>query len=112
MTGTNGPNTSGIHPKEYKVLVRPKELEAKTKGGLILADETLEKEGFARQEGILVAISPLAFQDMDYPEGEAPKIGDRVMFAKYNADTVKGNDGGDYWMMNDRAIMATVEAVG
>ena len=54
-------NTSGFIPMEYNVLVEPKEVETTTRGGLILADETLEKEKFGRMEGVMVAQSALAF---------------------------------------------------
>jgi hypothetical protein len=40
-------NTSGITPTEYKVLIRPKEVEEVTKGGIILAVETTDKEKWA-----------------------------------------------------------------
>lgn len=113
MTGTSGETTSnpsGIRPVEYKVLVEPKELEKTTKGGLILADETLEKESFGRQEGVLVAVSPMAFKFEDWPDGEpTPQVGDRVMFSKYNADQVQGRDGKTYWIMNDKSVMAVIE---
>lgn len=110
MTGTNGLNTSGIHPTKYNVLVEPKEVQKATKGGLLMPDEVVEKEGFARTEGILVEASPMAFSWPDWPEGaEKPAIGQRVMFAKYNATEMKGADGKNYWLMNDEAIVAVVD---
>lgn len=100
-------NPSGIRPMEFNVLVAPKEIEAKTKGGIILPDETKEKQEFARMEGILVAKSPMAFSFDEWPpdqEGQKPQIGDRVIFSKYNATSVTGRDGKDYWLMKDRSI--------
>lgn len=113
MTGTVGPsisNTSGINPVEFKILVLPQEVEKKTKGGLILADTTVEKNEFGRMEGILVAASPMAFKFEDWPEGaRSPQVGDRVMFSRYNADSVQGRDGAIYWIMNDKSVMAVME---
>lgn len=113
MTGTNGAmpsNEAGIFPVEYKVLVEPKEIERTTKGGLILADETVEKESFGRQEGVLVAVSPMAFRFEDWPEdAPTPQVGDRVMFSRYNADQVQGKDGKTYWIMNDKSVMAVIK---
>ena len=60
MDGSMPLNTSGIRPLEYKVLVLPKEIETKTKGGLFLPETKVEKDGFQRREGILVAMSPMA----------------------------------------------------
>ena len=102
-------NTSGIRPMEYKVLVEPKEVEQKTKGGLILADETVEKESFARMEGVLVAVSPLAFGFDNFPEEERPQVGDTVIFGKYNAFEIVGSDGKTYWMMIDTSIVGVRE---
>lgn len=103
-------NGSGITPTEYNVLVLPKEVETKTKGGIILADETLEKEKFGRMEGQLVAASPLAFNYDEWPDGaEPPKVGDRVMFSKYNATEITGRDGKSYWLMKDRSIVGVME---
>ena len=114
MSGTLGQmpllNNSGIHPLEYKILVLPKEVETKTKGGLFLPETKVEKDGFQRREGILVAMSPMAFSFPDWPEGvEKPKVGDRVMFARYQADEVTGKDGQTYWIMADKAVMAIIE---
>lgn len=100
-------NGSGLTPVEYNVIVLPKEIEQKTKGGLILSDETVEKEQFARMEGVLVAVSPMAFAFEDWPVEQAelkPKIGNRVMFSKYNATEFTGRDGRKYWLMKDRSI--------
>ncbi len=103
-------NGSGVAPMGYKILVLPKEVEAKTKGGLLLPESKVEKDGFQRREGIIVAMSPMAFTFPDWPAGaQKPQVGDRVMFARYQADELTGRDGQTYWIMEDRSIMATIE---
>ena len=100
-------NASGISPVEYNVLVRPKTVEEKTKGGLYLPDDAKEREQFGQMEGELVAVSPAAFtfNYEGWPEGAGlPKPGDKVVFSRYQATTVKGQDGQDYWLMKDKAI--------
>lgn len=110
MSGKSTLNNSGIRPVEYKVLVLPKEVERKTAGGLLLADSTVEKEEFGRMEGIMVAVSPMAFSFPDWPaDVPKPQVGQRVMFARYQADKVIGRDGLDYWIMSDRSVIATIE---
>lgn len=110
MAGQATLNTSGIKPCEYKVLVLPQEIETKTKGGLLLPETKVEKDGFQRREGILVDMSPMAFSFPEWPEdAPKPKVGDRVMFARYQADEVIGRDGQNYWIMADKAVMATIE---
>jgi co-chaperonin GroES (HSP10) len=101
-------NASGIQPTGFYVLVQPVEVEVKTKGGLYIPDDTAEKEGFKRTEGTIVAASPVAFDYANFPEGQKPGIGDHVIFAKYNATSVKGRDGGDYWLLKDEAIVAVM----
>ena len=113
MTGILGRailNNSGLRPVEYKVVVLPEEAERATKGGLLLAESTIEKNEFGRTEGVLVAVSPMAFTFADWPEdAPIPAVGDRVMFSRYNAHEFQGRDGRKYWIMNDKAIMAVME---
>jgi len=100
-------NTSGISPQAYNVLVLPREVEAKTKGGLLLPDDTKEREQFAQTEGELVAASPMAFGFSEWPADMAnlkPQIGERVFFSRYQATKIKGADGREYWLMKDEAI--------
>jgi co-chaperonin GroES (HSP10) len=110
MDGQMPLNGSGVRPLSYKILVLPQEVESKTKGGLFLPDSKVEKDGFQRREGIIVAMSPMAFCNPDWPDGATrPQVGDRVMFARYQADEVMGRDGQTYWIMNDQSVMATIE---
>lgn len=104
-------NTSGVYPTEYKVLVQPVKVEEKTKGGIILPDEHKDREQFAQMEGVLVAISPLAFtyaDAKDWGDAEKPKPGDRVMFAKFAGAAIKGRDGADYRIINDKDVSAVL----
>lgn len=104
-------NTSGIQPVEYNVLVKPKIVEEKTAGGIYIPEQRREKEQFAQQEGVLVAVSPLAFTYEEWPAGSRlPRVGDQVLFLKYQAEEVKGLDGEKYWLMKDKAIAAIMEA--
>ena len=101
----------GIVPVEYKVLVRPVQEsgEIQLKGGykLYKPDETKDRDQMAAMEGELVAASPLAFTYETWPEGYAPpKPGDTVVFARYSGINIKGNDGLEYRLMNDKDIVA------
>lgn len=104
-------NESGIFPTEYKVLVSPAEVDAKTKGGIIIPDETKERNQFAQMEGTLVAVSPLAFSyagEGEWNGAPKPSVGDRVLFAKYAGAVVKGRDGKDYRIVNDKDLSAVL----
>lgn len=102
-------NESGILPTEYKVLILPKEIEAKSKGGIIIPDQVKERDHFAQMEGTLVAVSPLAFSYDNWNGYDPPKVGDRVLFAKFAGAVVTSHrDGKDYRIVNDKDIAAVL----
>ena len=106
------PNPTGIYPTEYKVLIEPKEVETKI-GSIIVPVSEQEKQKWAMTEGRLIAVSPLSFT---YAKGDEwkdagatpPKPGDRVIFAKYAGNHVKGKDGKEYVLANDKDVMAVL----
>lgn len=89
------------------MLVQPIKVDEKTKGGIILPDEHKDREQFAQMQGTLVAMSPLAFT-YENAEWEKPRPGDRVMFAKFAGAAVKGKDGADYRIINDKDVSAVL----
>lgn len=101
-------NLSGILPVEYRVLISPKPVDEKSKGGILLPDETRERDQFAQMEGTLVACSPLAFTYDDWKGATPPKPGDRVLFAKFSGAKVTGKDGKEYRIVNDKDICAVL----
>lgn len=102
-------NKSGIQPTEFNVLIKPKAVDEKTKGGIIIPDESKDREQFAQMEGELIAISPLAFTYDEWKTGKPPKIGDRVLFAKFAGAKVTGKDGIDYRLCKDKDVGAVLE---
>lgn len=103
-------NPSGINPVEYKCLVSPTEVSGKI-GNIFIPDEHKDREQFAQMEGVLVAVSPLAFtyaDKADWGDAEMPKPGDRVLFAKFAGVKVKGKDGKDYRIINDKDLSAVL----
>lgn len=105
-------NTTGINPTEYKVLVAPKPVEEVTKGGIILSAQTTDTEKYATVEGTIIDVSHLAFSYATPEEwaGKKPKAGDRILYAKYAGVRVKGQDGKEYLLVNDKDVCATIEA--
>lgn len=94
----------GITCLEYKVLVRPKAVEARTAGGIILPDETKDRDQTASMEGAVVGISRLAFSfEVNAPKAE---LGDTVVFQRFAGIRVTGNDGVEYRLMNDKDVVA------
>lgn len=102
-------NTSGLQPVEYKILIEPEEVEQKSTGGIILAPTTTEKEKMAQVRGTLVAVGGNAFEDWLPP---LPKVGDRIWYAKYAGYVIKGDDGKEYRLANDKDCAAIVVGDG
>jgi chaperonin GroES len=102
-------NLSGIQPSEFKVLILQDKVEQKSAGGIIIPDEAHERDQYAAMTGVIIAVSPLAFTYEHWPEGaRKPSVGDHVVFAKYAGATVKGRDGVEYRLVNDRDICAVM----
>lgn len=99
-------DTSGIQPTEFKVLILQDKIDNKV-GSIIIPDEAHERDQYAAMTGVIIAASPLAFTYEHWPEGaQRPSVGDRVVFAKYAGATVKGKDGVEYRLVNDRDVGA------
>jgi co-chaperonin GroES (HSP10) len=104
-------NMSGINPIEYKVLIKPVEEKGfvEFKGGFKLhkPDETKERDQHAAMEGEIIAVSPFAFSYEEWPvEAVKPHPGQTAIFARYSGVTIKGFDGVEYRLMNDKDVIA------
>lgn len=102
-------NTSGIYPVEYKVLIKPEEVEQQSKGGIFIPDTVKDKEKYAKERGEIVAVGAIAFTDPDWLH--CPKVGDKVLYDRYAGSMVKGADGIDYRLINDKEIGAVLREV-
>lgn len=102
-------NPSGIWPTEFKVVIKPKEMETVSKGGIIIPMGEAEKLHNAATEGTIIAVSPLAFSYEKWPAGYAPpKVGDRIVYSKYSGMKLKGKDGDEYIIANDKDVVAVL----
>ena len=98
---------SGLEATEFNCVVKPLPVEEKTKGGVFLPDQHIEREELASIDCELVHASPLAFTYETWPEGaRKPQAGDRVVIAKYAGSLVQGADGADYRIVKDKDILA------
>jgi co-chaperonin GroES (HSP10) len=79
-----------------------------TKGGILMAKQTLDKERIATVVGLVVKQGPDAYSDHDkFPQGPWCKEGDWVIFGRY-AGARFNIEGGDMRLLNDDEILATV----
>jgi chaperonin GroES len=97
-------------PTGWRILVLPFKMKEKTKGGVILAENTLERQQVASQVGLVLAMGSQCYKDKErYPEGPWCKVNDWVMFARYAGSRVK-IEGGEMRMLNDDEVLATIDS--
>jgi chaperonin GroES len=96
-------------PTGWRLLVLPFQMDEKTKGGLLLGQDTLERQQVASQCGNVLAMGPDCYRDTKrYPKGPWCKTGDWVMFARYAGSRIK-IEGGEVRLLNDDEILATIK---
>ena len=97
-------------PTGWRMLVLPFKMKDKTKGGVILAEDTLERQQVASQVGLVMAMGPQCYKDKErYPEGPWCKEKDWVMFARYAGSRIK-IEGWEMRLLNDDEILATIDS--
>ena len=95
-------------PTGWRVVVLPFKPPRKTKGGLLLADQAIEKQQVATVCGYVVDTGPLAYADTEkFPDGAWCKKGDWVVFARYAGARIN-IEGGEIRILNDDEILATI----
>ena len=95
-------------PTGWRLLVLPFKQKEKTKGGIILAEDTIERSQVASTCGLILDMGPQCYDKERYPEGPWCKKGDWIIFARYAGSRIK-IDGGEIRLLNDDEVLATVE---
>jgi len=96
-------------PTGWRILVLPFKMGEKTKGGILMGQDTLEKQQVASQCGNILAMGPDCYRDKNrYKQGPWCKVGDWVMFARYAGSRIK-IEGGEVRLLNDDEILATIK---
>ena len=100
-------NTSGIHPKGHRVLIKPDALTEETESGIILHVGTnAERERLAQLKGTIIELGSTAWHDQ--PEAWA-NVGDRIIFGKYSGLIYMGDDEVEYRIINDLDVVAVID---
>jgi len=95
-------------PTGWRLVVLPFKPPRKTKGGLFLAEQAIEKQQVATVCGYVVDTGPLAYADTEkFPDGAWCKKGDWVVFARYAGARIN-IEGGEIRILNDDEILATI----
>ena len=95
-------------PSGWRLLVLPFTPPTKSKGGLIYAQETLDKARIATTCGYVLKVGPLAYTEEKFTSGPWCKKGDWVIFARYAGSRIQ-IDGGEVRLLNDDEVLATIE---
>ena len=82
-------NSKLPEPTGWRVLVLPFKMKDKTKGGLYLGQETLERQQVASQCGLVLKMGSQCYDKERYPEGPQCKKGDWVIYARYAGSTMR-----------------------
>ncbi|MFQ5996909.1 MAG: co-chaperone GroES [Dehalococcoidales bacterium] len=77
-----------LQPLADRLVVRPIEVEEKTKTGIYLPDTAKEKP----QEGEVIAVGPGRLSEDGKRIAMEVKVGDIVVYAKYGGTEIKIND--------------------
>ena len=97
-------------PTGWRIMVLPFKMKEKTKGGIVLAETTLERQQVASQCGLILAMGPQCYADKErYPEGPWCKVNDWIMFARYAGSRIK-IEGGEIRLLNDDEVLATIDS--
>ena len=97
-------------PTGWRILVMPFKVKEETKGGIIIAQETLDRARVATQVGYVLKMGDLCYQDKDkYPTGPWCAEKDWVVFARYAGSRME-IDGGEIRMLNDDEILGTINS--
>ena len=96
-------------PSGWRLLVLPFTPKEKTKGGIIIAQESLDKARIATNCGYVVKMGPMAYGDKEkFPTGAWCKQGDWVIFARYAGSRLP-IEGGEVRILNDDEVLGTIK---
>ena len=93
-----------IRPLHDRVVVRRKEEEEKTAGGIVLPGNAKEKPS----QGEVIAVGNGRILENGETRSLAVKVGDTVVFGQYAGNTVKV-DGEDLLIMSENDIFGVLE---
>ena len=94
-----------IKPLADRVVIKPLEAEAKTKGGILLPDTAKEKP----QEGKVVAVGKGKVLENGTVQAPEVKVGDKVLYGKYSGNEITTKEGEELLIMREEDILAIVK---
>ena len=99
-------------PSGWRLLVLPFTPKEKTKGGILIAQESLDKLRVATNCGYVLKMGSLAYADREkFTTGPWCKKGDWVVFARYAGSRLP-IEGGEVRLLNDDEVLGTIKDPG
>jgi co-chaperonin GroES (HSP10) len=96
-------------PTGWRIVILPYRGAKKSKGGIVLADSTIEKQQITTVCGYVLAVGELAYKDEGkFPNGAWCKQGDWIVFGRYAGARI-GVDGGEIRIINDDEVLARID---
>jgi|TARA_Y100000114_G_scaffold22855_1_gene18570 co-chaperonin GroES (HSP10) len=96
-------------PTGWRMLVLPYAGKKATKGGIVLAKETINREALATVVAYVVKMGPLCFNDTKR-FGDKPWCQEKqwVLIGRYSGSRFKLDDGAEVRIINDDEVIATI----
>jgi co-chaperonin GroES (HSP10) len=95
-------------PTGWRIAILPYRGSEKTKGGIVLAEETQKKTQLATTCGYVLRVGNLAYADQDkFPTGPWCVEGDWIVFGRYAGSRIQ-IDGGEIRILNDDEIIGVI----
>jgi len=95
-------------PTGWRIVVLPFRPPKKTKSGIVLAEQAVDRQNLATVCGYVVAVGELAYGDTEkFPNGPWCKKGDWIVFGRYAGARIS-IDGGEIRILNDDEVLATI----
>jgi chaperonin GroES len=95
-------------PTGWRLAILPYRGPEKTKGGIVLAEETQKRTQLATICGYVLRLGDLAYKDdSKFPTGPWCKEGDWIVFGRYAGSRIS-IDGGEIRILNDDEIIGRI----
>ena len=96
-------------PTGWRMLVLPAQGKTKTKGGIVLAKETVNREALATVVAYVVKMGPQCYNDKAR-YGDKPWCEEKqwVLIGRYSGSRFKLEDGAEVRIINDDEVIATI----
>lgn len=94
-----------MKPLGDRIVVKPLEAEAKTKGGILLPDTAKEKP----QEGKVMAVGKGKTLESGALQAPEVKVGDKVLYGKYSGNEITTKEGEELLIMREEDILAIIK---